>query len=168
MVKPEKVWEEFAKKEDENYSFRAYLKSHADSDELDEQFRRLHEELFSTYDCSTCRNCCRAYAPRFDDVEIVKVMEYLGLTQEAFVDSFRARIPEGSGDEHQSCLFLEKGGECRIEPCRPSVCRDYPYTSKPGRLSSLYSVLDEAKVCPVVFEMLERLKAEYRYPRRRR
>ena len=47
MVRPEKVFEEFAKKEDENYSFRAYLKSHADSDELDTQFLRLHEELFA-------------------------------------------------------------------------------------------------------------------------
>ena len=168
MVEPEKVREAFEKKEKENYGFRAYLKSHADSDELAEQFRRLHEELFSTYDCSTCRNCCRAYTVRFEAEEAEKVAKYLGMTQEAFIDSCRARITEGSGEKGQSCLFLEKDGECRIEPCRLSVCKDYPYTSKPGRLSSLYSVLDEAKICPVVFEMLERLKAEYRFPRRRR
>lgn len=168
MVKPEKVWVEFAKKEEENYSFRAYLKGHADSDELDEQFLRLHSELFSTYDCGNCRNCCRAYTPKFEAEEAIRVAEYLGMTQEALVESYRTRIPEGSGDQHQPCLFLEKDGACRIDPCRPAVCRDFPYTSKPGRMSSLYSILDAAKVCPVVFKMLERLKAEYRFPRRRR
>jgi hypothetical protein len=167
MVKPEKVWEEFAKKEDENYSFRVYLKGHADSEELDEQFRRLHEELFTTYDCSRCRNCCRMYAPRFEEEEALKAAAYLGMTEEAFIDSYRAGIPEGSA-RYRSCLFLEKDGACRIEACRPAVCRDFPYTSKPGRMGSLYSILDAAKVCPVVFEILERLKAEYRFPRRRR
>lgn len=167
MVKPEKVWEEFEKREDENYSFRVYLKGHADSDELDEQFRRLHEALFLTYDCSRCRNCCRAYTPRFEAEEAVRVAEYLGMTQEALVDSWRAGIPDGT-DQRKVCLFLDQDGQCRIEPCRPAVCRDFPYTRKPGRMGSLYSILDAAKVCPVVLEMLERLKAEYRFPRRRR
>ena len=34
----------------------------------------------------------------------------------------------------------------------------YPYTNQPGRLESLYGVLDAITVCPVAFEIYERLK----------
>ena len=56
MVSPDKVQIEAERKEDENYKFRAYLKSHADEDELDRQFLVLHKELFDNYDCSKCRS----------------------------------------------------------------------------------------------------------------
>ena len=46
MIDPSKVKEAFSKVESENYAFRAYLKNDADIDELDEQFLKLHKELF--------------------------------------------------------------------------------------------------------------------------
>ena len=61
MVHPDKVGIEAKKKEDENFKFRSFLKGHADEEELDEQFLRLHKELFANYDCSKCRNCCKMY-----------------------------------------------------------------------------------------------------------
>jgi len=45
MIEPSEVREAFKRVERENYSFRAYLKNHADADELDEQFLELHNEL---------------------------------------------------------------------------------------------------------------------------
>lgn len=59
MIEPWKIEEAFANVERENYKFRIYLKNHADVDELDEQFLKLHNELFKEYDCSKCRNCCK-------------------------------------------------------------------------------------------------------------
>ena len=61
MIAPRKVRFEAKKKENENLEFRIFLKGHADEKELDEQFKRLHDELFSNYDCSRCRNCCKMY-----------------------------------------------------------------------------------------------------------
>jgi hypothetical protein len=46
VIEPTKIKEEFEKVERENYKFRTYLKNHADSDELDEKFLELHNELF--------------------------------------------------------------------------------------------------------------------------
>ena len=40
---------EAKKKEDENFKFRSFLKGHTDEEELDEQFLRLHKELFADY-----------------------------------------------------------------------------------------------------------------------
>ena len=61
MIHPKKLKREAKKKEEENFKFRSFLKGHADAEELDKQFLRLHEELFSNYDCSRCRNCCKMY-----------------------------------------------------------------------------------------------------------
>ncbi len=46
-------------KEDENLRFRQFLKINADEDELDKQFKELHNKYFKIYDCKKCRNCCR-------------------------------------------------------------------------------------------------------------
>ena len=61
MIAPRKVKFEAKKKGNENIEFRTFLKCNADEKELDEQFKKLHEELFAKYDCSRCRNCCKMY-----------------------------------------------------------------------------------------------------------
>ena len=38
MIEPAKVRQAFNRVEDENHAFRAYLKNHADEEELDAQF----------------------------------------------------------------------------------------------------------------------------------
>ncbi len=49
--------------------------------------------------------------------------------------------------------------------CKPEDCKNYPYTNQPERLWSLYSVLDAVAVCPIAFEIYERLKGEYGFRR---
>ena len=50
MIAPRKVKFEAKKKENENIEFRTFLKCNADEEELDKQFKELHEELFANYD----------------------------------------------------------------------------------------------------------------------
>ena len=50
MITPRKVKFEAKKKGNENIEFRTFLKCNADEKELDEQFKKLHEELFAKYD----------------------------------------------------------------------------------------------------------------------
>ena len=65
------------------------------------------------------------------------------------------------------CDFLGEDGNCRLGYCRPESCKKYPYTDQPDRWASLYSVLDVIEVCPVAFEIYERLKKEYGWRYRR-
>ena len=51
IIKPEDVRAEAKKNEKENFKFRTFLKCHANEDELDKQFLRLHKEFFADYDC---------------------------------------------------------------------------------------------------------------------
>lgn len=61
-----------------------------------------------------------------------------------------------------------KDDGCKIEACKPLKCRDYPFTNRPERLFSLLSIIESAAICPVVYEMIERLKQIYRFKRRKR
>jgi Fe-S-cluster containining protein len=68
--------------------------------------------------------------------------------------------------KEKPCCFLTGDGQCRIQECRPNSCRDFPYTNQPERLFSLLGILGHAEVCPVVFEILERLKKIYHFRNR--
>lgn len=167
MIEPSKIKEEFEKVERENYKFRTYLKSHADVDELDEQFLELHNELFEIYDCSKCRNCCKEYTVTFEENEIEQASKLLNITKEEFMKKYIEETISGYDLKFKPCCFLTEKGDCKIEKCKPEGCRDYPFTNKPERLFSLLGIVDFASVCPVVFEMLERLKMTYGFRRRR-
>ena len=95
MIEPTKVKETFKRIEEENYAFRAYLKNHADEDELDEQFLKLHNELFLGYDCNKCRNCCAEYLASFKEDELGPVAAFLRMGEKDFRDKY---IKEEFGD----------------------------------------------------------------------
>lgn len=168
MIYPDKVKEEAKKKADENYRFRTYLKGHADELELDMQFLRLHKELFDGYDCSKCRNCCKMYKGSIPEEDIQRDAEYLGITPNQFIDFFleKNECETGYQTKHMPCDFLQKDGACKLGDCKPDSCKKYPYTDQPERLFSLLGVLDAIEVCPVAFEIYERLKKEYKFKRR--
>ncbi len=163
MIEPDKVMKEAGKKEKENYSFRTYLKMHANEDTLDRQFRDLHKELFADYDCSKCRNCCKEYNGVIPEEDIPKDAEYLGISADQFHEFFLEWDKEESAyiTRHKPCDFLQEDGECMLGDCRPDSCKKYPYTDQPERLSGLLSVLETVSICPVAYEIFERLKKEY-------
>lgn len=167
MLHPDKVQEAAQRKEDENFRFRSYLKGHANEEELDRQFLQLHEELFADYDCSKCRNCCKLYKGSIPAEDVERDAEYLGITAQQFIDFFLEKDRSGIGyqTKHKPCDFLQSDGNCKLGGCKPDSCKNYPYTNQPERLCSLFSVLDVVKICPVAFEIFERLKREYGFKR---
>ena len=86
MIAPRKVKFEAKKKENENIEFRTFLKCNADEKELDEQFKKLHEELFANYDCSRCRNYCKMYCGSIPEEDLEKDAEYLEITEEELIN----------------------------------------------------------------------------------
>ena len=76
------------RKRNENYELRIYLKGNAEDKELDERFYRLHKDLFSGYDCSRCRNCCKMYHGSIPEEDLVRDAEHMGLTKEQFIEKY--------------------------------------------------------------------------------
>ena len=163
MLAPRKVEFEAQKKERENLEFRTFLKCNANEKELDEQFARLHNQLFAGYDCNRCKNCCKMYRGSIPVADIEKDSLHLRITPEEFIEQYLdGKDSEGNYQtKHKPCDFLQSDGSCKLDDCKPESCKKYPYTNQPERLWSLYSVLDAVAVCPVVFEIYERLKQEY-------
>ena len=163
MVDPSEVKAIAARRIDSNMRFRTFLKNHADCDELDAQFAALHNELFASYDCSKCCNCCKAYHVLLEDGEAKAIAGFLGKSEENFANEYLAQTEDGYEIRGKPCPFLCPDGRCRIQECKPSSCKGYPFTNQPERLFSLFGVLEFSEVCPVVLEILERLKQLYRF-----
>lgn len=95
--------------------------------------------------------------------DIVKDAKYLGITAQQFIDFFLEKEECGGSynTKHQPCDFLQEDGKCKLGECKPNSCKKYPYTNQPERLHSLLGVLEVIAICPVAFEIYERLKKEY-------
>ncbi|MDR2649183.1 MAG: YkgJ family cysteine cluster protein [Clostridiales bacterium] len=167
MVKPTEVKNKAQQIAEQNYKFRAFLKSCTHDDKLDAQFLELHEGLFADYDCCKCNNCCKSYNIILDSGEVKRLSEFIGLAEGVFAAEYL--IDADPEDEKpfkfkaNPCAFLNDDGRCLIQNCKPEVCTGFPYTDQPHRLSRMYSVIEHAEVCPVVYEILERLKVMYRF-----
>lgn len=72
----------------------------------------------------------------------------------------------GYHTKHKPCDFLQGEGSCKLGDCKPDSCKKYPYTDQPERLFSLLGMLDTITICPVAFEIFERLKKEYGFRKR--
>lgn len=164
MIPPRKIVFWGKKKEKENSRFRAFLKSHADPDELDQRFKSLHEEIFAAYDCSKCRNCCKEYNASVPDNEIASDAEFLAMP----ADEFKTRYFSGQNQNGDwisrglPCCFLN-GNECILQDHKPESCKLFPYTNQPDRMGSLMNTMEIAQVCPIAYEIIERLKQEYQW-----
>lgn len=169
MLKPEELSAVAEEKEEENYTFRRYLKMHADPRTLDRQFHILHKELFSKYDCNACRNCCKEYGATLWEEDIPSCAKQLGMEPEEFKKTYLKLNPEGSYEAlHKPCDFLKEDGSCMLGDQKPEDCVDYPFTNRPDRMASLFNIVGNASICPVLYEMLERLKEEYGFVYHRR
>jgi len=164
MISPKEVHFAAIRLEKENLRFRTFLKNRVQPDDLDEKFHALHKELFTHYDCRQCGNCCRVYTTMLDDDEVDAIASHLHLSISDFKSKYLTEGSEGYVLK-APCPFFGYDGACAIQECKPAECRGFPYTDRPDRWSSLYSILEFAEHCPVVFEMLEQLKDIYRFRR---
>lgn len=165
MIKPSEINAIAQKHENENLKFRSFLKNRANPDVLDMQFLELHNELFSSYDCCQCANCCKAYSTTLQEYEIAPIADHHGLSKQDFAKKYLAEAV-GGYEIKAPCPFLTASGKCTIQACKPEECRGFPHTDKPERLESLLGIVMFAEQCPVVFEMLERLKRIYGFRKR--
>lgn len=165
MIAPDKVSEAAERMENKNYKFRAYLKNHANEDKLDAQFLRLHNELFKNYDCSKCRNCCKMYSAEIPETDIDRDAYHLNMSRDEFIDRYlkKNEFDISYVTKHMPCDFYTEDGECMLGNCKPESCTNYPYTNQPERLRSLLGFMESVGVCPVAYEICERLKKEYRF-----
>ena len=115
-------------------------------------------QVWQHIDCRACANCCRTRHALFTRAEVERIATYLGLP----VAEIRARYLTSDGETGKyitrtlPCPFLD-GNLCSIYPVRPAVCANYPHLYRNLR-ARFWKTVDSAADCPIVYNVLERLK----------
>ncbi len=130
--------------------------------ELDDAVHALHVEVSADMDCLTCANCCRTLGPRITDKDIERMARSLRMKPQEVVQTY-LRVDEDNDYVFRSmpCPFLAPDNYCFIYEDRPKACRDYPHTNR-RKFHQIHSLsIRNAQTCPVVFQVIERLKKEF-------
>ena len=154
--------EELAKdREDKNFEFRAFLKGQ-DPDKIDEIVQRLNFEISNQIDCTTCGNCCMKLKPFITEQDIKSLSQRLNFSPQQVKDDY---IEIDEGDQYFKnlpCSFL-KVKKCTVYNDRPEDCKSFPHLHKKMFISRLWGVIENYSICPIVFNVFERLKTELNY-----
>lgn len=148
------------KKEAENYRFRSFLKGQ-DSDKVDRIVHRLDKEIRAQIDCQKCGNCCNYLSPNLKDSEIEILSRVKGLT----ISEFMSLHVEEDSEMNEfflkdlPCIFLNDKS-CSIYNDIPKDCTSYPHTQKNDFTSRTLGIIYNYGICPIVFNLFEKLKLE--------
>ena len=148
------------RKENENWEFRSFLKeSDISSEEIDRIVKELYASISLKIDCARCANCCREMHPLLDDEDVEKLSAGSGLTAAQFKKQYLVKDEEYNkfAFKEKPCPFLENNG-CKCYEYRPKDCQFYPHLNKDDFVFRLIEVVQSCSVCPIVFNVYERLK----------
>lgn len=148
-------------KEEENKNFLNYLKKKKPKD-LDVVAKSIHDEVFSQIDCLQCGNCCRGTGPLFIEKDIEKVAKTLKMKVAEFVQSYLRKDEDGDWVfQSIPCPFLGEDNHCFIYENRPRACREFPHTDRKKLYQINHLTLENLKICPAVYQIVEKLKIKY-------
>ncbi len=130
--------------------------------ELDALVDSIAAAVAAQIDCTACANCCRSISVGLTPGDIPRLAGALDLPPEAviarYVDRKRAaREGEWGVFRATPCPFLE-GNLCAHYAHRPQSCRAYPALTPDFRWL-IEPVLRGKGHCPIIFNVIERLKA---------
>lgn len=127
------------------------------SQDLDKQFQKHHQEVFKKTDCLSCAHCCRNYSPILKVEDINRIGKKLDLSFEELVDTYIEMDEEGDFVfRTQPCPMLNlETNKCNVYEDRPESCRSYPHTNMENIKEHLDLLETNARVCPAAFEILE-------------
>lgn len=83
------------------------------------------------YVCQRCTACCKWPGDvRLEEDEIPRLAEFLGLTEDEFLDRFTRLRSNRQGlslieRANHECIMLE-GDACRVHPVKPAQCAGFP------------------------------------------
>ena len=128
---------------------------------VDQLFQQAHAEVFECTDCLKCANCCTTTGPLWTNKDIERIAKHLKMKPGAFIEAY-LRIDEEDDYVLQNvpCHFLGADNYCGIYEVRPKACREYPHTDRANQKQILNLAVRNTSVCPAVFEIFEKLKAQ--------
>ena len=157
---PKRVAELAGEREDENWRFRSFLRGlDITIEELDALVHDHYAVVSSRIDCCACGNCCRKADPLLLQADIQRLASGLNLCEADVIEQYLQ-----PGDEEDSFEFkaspcpLLSGNMCTVYDSRPEDCRSYPHLHSTEFVLRLIQAVVNCSICPIVFNVFERLK----------
>lgn len=149
--------------ENENFKFRSFLKGQ-DSNNIDKIVHRIYNEIIGLVDCTDCANCCKQLRICLTYKDINRLSKLENLSPEEYEANYIV-YDNFAGKKclrDNPCRYLSDN-KCIIYSNRPVDCKSYPYIHKRDFVSRAYNMIDYLGICPIVFNVFERLKVELRF-----
>ncbi len=129
--------------------------------QLDDITHRLHDKVANQFDCLSCGNCCKSISPIITDKDIERIARKQRMKEVDFI----ARYLHVDEDQcfvfnDTPCPFLMPDNFCMIYDYRPKACSEYPHTDRRRFYQLLDLTMLNRELCPIVYEVVERLKKE--------
>lgn len=146
-------------KELENDDFLSFIKSR-DGVDTDQFVHRLNKEVSDQIDCTQCGNCCRSLMINVAPGETKLLATKLGMTTSALKAQYIEESEQGKMIINTiPCHFLADN-RCTIYEDRFVECREFPHLHKPNFSARLTGTLQYYPMCPIIFNVVEKLKSD--------
>lgn len=130
--------------------------------ELDALVAQIAAEVSRFIDCKACANCCRTLTVGLEPDDVPRLAAGLSCSAEEILVQHVDRAAGAALGEWATlrgvpCPFL-RDNLCAIYAHRPLACYHYPALTPDFRWL-LDHILEDVGRCPIVFNVIERLKA---------
>ena len=143
---------------EENKQFLMRLKDKKPK-KVDDAFLDHHDDVFIETDCLACANCCKTTSPIFMESDIKRISKYYRMKPSEFISRYLHLDEDNDYVLNSSpCVFLDADNYCMVYDVRPKACKEYPHTNRKNMAGLTRITIENTKVCPAVFEIVERLK----------
>ncbi len=161
-IKPEQVEKAGNAKWEENLRFRQWLKTQP-PEIIAEAVDRIGRKVAASVDCTQCANCCKGLSVVPKPSDIKRLSQGLGLDFYEFKTKYLKKDFEGDlAFRQRPCPFL-KSDKCSVYEHRPDTCRSYPHLEKNHMVGRGWHIVENTRVCPIVFLTYEQLKTHFGY-----
>jgi uncharacterized protein len=130
------------------------LDNDIDDATLDAQVEIVVQPIVAAIDCTQCANCCQVLDVYLTEADGDGLHDAVTIPLNEVFESAE-HIGEWGKLRSSPCRFLD-GNLCSIYPHRPESCHIYPVFTPDFRWT-LADLIDGAAICPIIYNVLDRL-----------